>query len=329
MAVRLLAAESQLAVCRDRIHQRKDPRPRLTPAFRMLWVLLSKMVDSWEDLAHVMQPATVKKWHTRGYKLFWRWKSRPGRPAISREMQGLIRRLSRENRLWSAERIRDTLLLLGYNPPCEDTIRKYMVKPRKPRKRTTTWLPFIRNHLRVSWAMDFFTVTTIGFSRIYVFLVFDHGRRKVIHFASTAHPTMAWVIQQLREATPFGRHPRYLFRDNDGIYGNGVSSFLKRCGIEEVRTAYRSPWQNPYVERFIGTLRRELLDHVIVLNRMHLELLLTEFIEDYYHTARPHQGLDGETPFSSDKAAPVSGPTKLVSIPVVGGLHHRYRRVAA
>jgi transposase InsO family protein len=244
-------------------------------------------------------------------------------------MQGLIRRMSRENPLWGAERIRHTLLLLGYDPPCDDTIRKYMIKPRKPRNRSTTWLPFLRNHLHVSWAMDFFTVTTIGFSRIYVFLVFDHGRRKVVHFAATVHPTIAWVIQHLREATPFGQQPRYLFRDNDGIYGHGVSAFLNRCGIAEVRTAYRSPWQNPYVERFIGTLRRELLDHVIVLNQRHLELLLREFIEDYYHTARPHQGLAGETPFPCEKEEPFSGPSKLVSIPVVGGLHHRYRRVAA
>jgi transposase InsO family protein len=203
------------------------------------------------------------------------------------------------------------------------------VTARKPRKRSTTWLPFLRNHLRVSWAIDFFTVTTLGFSRLYVFLVFEHGRRKVVHVAITAHPTMAWVIQQLREATPFGRQPSYLFRDNDGIYGHGVSAFLKRCGIKDVRTAYRNPWQNPYVERFIGTLRRELLDHVIVLNRRNLELLLTGFIEDFYHTGRPHQGLEGETPSPSDMTNIDSGPSKLISIPVVGGLHHRYRRVAA
>ena len=139
---------------------------------------------------------------------------------------------------------------------------------------------------------------------------------------------MDWVIQQLREAIPFGLQPKYLFRDNDGIYGNGVKAFLKRCGIEEVRTAYRSPWQNPFVERYIGTLRRELLDHVIILSQRHLERLLREFIEEYYHVARPHQGLDGDTPIPQAKPD-ISGPSKLNSVPILGGLHHRYVRVAA
>ncbi len=156
---------------------------------------------------------------------------------------------------------------------------------------------------------------------LYVFLVFDHARREVLHLAITPHPTMEWVIQQLREATPFGCQPRFVFRDNDGIYGHGVRAFLISCGILEVRTAY----QNPYIERFIGTLRRELLDHVIVLHQAHLERLLKKFIEDYYHPARPHQGLRGETPVP--QAPPGEG--ELISVPVVGGLHHRYCRAAA
>jgi putative transposase len=331
LAARLLAAESQLAVCKQRILEKKDPRPRFTASFRLLWVIISKSLDKWEDLAHLMQAPTVKKWHTTAFNYFWRWKSRRkgGRPPISKEMQDLIYKLSKENPLWSAERIRDTLLLLNYDPPCDDTIGKYMYKPRKPRKRSTTWLPFLRNHLDVSWAIDFFTVTTINFATLYVFLVFDHGRRKVMHFAITRYPSMKWVVQQLREAMPFGLQPKYLFRDNDGIYGNGVRAFLDSCGIEEVRTAYRSPWQNPFVERFIGTLRREMLNHVIVLGQGHLARLLREFIEEYYHVARPHQGLDGETPVLQTKQPQISGPSKLISIPVLGGLHHRYIRVAA
>ena len=278
-----------------------------------------------------MQPATVKKWHTTAFRYFWRWKSRRkgGRPPISKEMQNLIYKLSKENPLWSAEKIRDTLLLLNYDPPCNDTIGKYMYKPRKPHERSTTWLPFLRNHLDISWAIDFFTVTTINFATYYVFLVFDHGRRRVIHFAVTRNPFMNWVIQQLREAMPFDLQPKYLFRDNDGIYGNGVRAFLDSCGIEEVRTAYRSPWQNPFVERYIGTLRREMLDHVIVLSQRHLERLLREFIEDYYHIARPHQGLNGDTPVLQTKQPQILGPSKLISVPVLGGLHNRYVRVAA
>jgi len=215
--------------------------------------------------------------------------------------------------------------LLAYEAPCAETVRKYMVKPRKPRSPSTTWLPFLRNHLEVSWTIDFFSVTTLGFQVLYVFLVFDHARREVLHFAVTPNPSMDWVIQQLREAMPFGEQPRYLFRDNDGIYGYGVRAFLESCGIQEVRTAYESPWQNPYIERMIGTLRRELLDHVIVLNQAHLQRLLKEFIEDYYHPARPHQGLAGDTPAQES----LSGEGELVSVPVVGGLHHRHYRAAA
>ena len=140
---------------------------------------------------------------------------------------------------------------------------------------------------------------------------------------------MSWVVQQLREAMPFGEQPRYMFRDNDGIYGHGVRAFLDSCGIEEVRTAYRSPWQSPYVERFIGTLRRELLDHVIIVRQAHLERLLAGFINDYYHIGRPHRGLDGGTPFPQARTVAITGTTKLLSIPVLGGLHHRYFRVAA
>ena len=244
-------------------------------------------------------------------------------------MQALIRRLSTENPLWSAERIRDTLVLLGYNPPCDDTIRKYMFKARNPRAKSTTWLPFLCNHMEVSWAMDFFTVVTANLSFLYVFVVFDHGRRKVIHFASTYSPSMEWVIQQLREATPFGEQLRYVSRDNDRIYGYRVQLFLTSCGIEEVRSAYQSPWQNPFVERFMGTLRRELLDHLIVLSQRHLDRLLWEFVEEYYHVARPHQGLAGDTPMGSDTPESIEEPTELISFPVCGGLHHRYERMAA
>ena len=263
LAARLLASESQLAVCLDHLPRRKNRRLQFSPGFRLLWVVLSKCLDSWEYCAQLMQPATVKKWHVRAFRQFWRWKSRQrGRPPISKEMRALIRRMSKENPLWSPERIRDTLLLLGFERLCEDTVRKYMVTPRKPRKRSTTWLPFLRNHLSCSWAIDFFTVTTLTFNRLYVFVVLDHAQRQVLHYRITYHPSMKWVIQQLRETMPFGQQPRYLFRDNDRIYGHGVRAFLDSCGIEEVRSAYRSPWQNPYLERIVGTLRRELLDHV-------------------------------------------------------------------
>jgi putative transposase len=330
LAAEIVALRSQVAACRDRVDRKQAPKPRFTAAFRILWVLLSRLLMGWEDLAQLMKPATVKRWHNEGYRLWWRWKSRKrGRPSLEQEMRALIRKLSRENALWSAERIRDTLLLLGYPTMCDDTVRKYMVKRRKPREPSTTWLPFLRNHLEVTWAIDFCTVTTISFATVYVFLIFEHGRRRVIHLATTCSPTMEWVIQHLRNAMPFGSQPRYLFRDNDGIYGHGVALFLKSCGIREVRTALQSPWQSPYIERFIGTLRRELLNHVIVLNEAHLERLLREFIDDYHHVARPHQGLGGEAPIPTESPPEVDGTTKLVSVPILGGLHHTYLRVAA
>ncbi len=189
-------------------------------------MVLSKFLDGWEELVHVMKPEPVKRWHTTAFRLFWRWRSRPGRPPIPDELQQFIRRLSRENPLWGPDRIRDMLLLLGYEVACAETVRKYMVKPSRPRPATTTWLTFLRNHLDCSWAIDFVTVNTLGFQTLYVFLVFDHARREVLHFVITPNPSMEWVIQQLREATPFGEQPRYLFRDNDGIYGHGVRVFL-------------------------------------------------------------------------------------------------------
>ena len=189
LAARVLAAESQLAECKRRIAEKDRPRPRFTRAFRLLWVLLSRIWDQWRQVAHLMQPATVKRWHTTGFRLYWRRKSRgrPGRPPVPKEMRDLIRRLSRENPLWSAERVGDTLRLFGCDPPCSDTIRKYMSRPKEPDK-PTNWLPFLRNHLEVSWAMDFFTVITVGFSFLHVFVVFEHGRRRVIHLATTTIP---------------------------------------------------------------------------------------------------------------------------------------------
>src|SRR6516225_5019287 len=190
----LVAIRSQLTFYQESIRQKKQPRPRLTLAFRLLWVILSVVWRGWRPVADLMQPKTVLQWHQRGFGLWWRWKSRGlgGRPPIRPEMRALIRQLHRENLLWSAERIHVHLVLLGFDPPCPNTIRKYMVKPKGGREKSQNWLTFLRNHMDVSWGMDFFTVSTIRFQILYVFV------------AVTARPTMAWVIQQLREAMPFG-----------------------------------------------------------------------------------------------------------------------------
>jgi len=241
LASRLLAAESQLAVLKHRIEQKKESRPKFNPAFRFLWALLYRFWPDWRKAVHLMQPDTVVRWHRQGFRLFWRWKSRkPGRTPIDKEMRLLIRQLSRENRLWTAERIHHHLVLLGFDPPHPDTIRKYMIKPERPRKPSQNWLTFLRNHLHESWAIDFCTVPTATFSILYVFVVLEHGRRSALHFSVTRFPTMSWVIQQLREAMPYGLQPRFMFRDTDRIFGNGVTAFLNGCGVDEIRTAYQS-----------------------------------------------------------------------------------------
>ena len=203
----MVAMRSQLTFYKESIRQKRQPRPRFNPAFRLLWVLLSRVWSGWKSAANLMKPKTVLQWHEHAFLQWWRWKSRRkgGRPTISQEMRALIRRLSRENVLWSAETIHGHLVLLGFDPPCPDTIRKYMVKPVGGTDKCQSWLcqswlTFLRNHLEVSWAMDFFTVPTLGFQILYIFVILNHSRRQVVHFAVTAHPTMAWVIQQLREA---------------------------------------------------------------------------------------------------------------------------------
>ena len=189
----LVALRSQLTFYKESIRQRKQPRPRFHPAFRLLWILLSRVWGGWKFVAALMKPKTVLQWRQDAFLQWWRWKSRRnvGRPAISSDMRALIRRLSRENVLWSAETIYGHLVLLGFDPPCPDTIRKYMVQPTGGTDKSQSWLTFLRNHMPVSWAMDFFTVSTIRFQILYVFVVLNHSRRQLMHFGVTAHPTMA------------------------------------------------------------------------------------------------------------------------------------------
>ncbi len=229
--------------------------------------------------------------------------------------------MSRENPLWGAPRIRAELRLLGHQV-AKSTVAKYMVR-RKGKPPSQTWRTFLRNHVASLASMDFFVVPTVTFQLLYAFLILRHDRRRVVHFAVTSAPTAAWVAQQLREAFPFDEAPRYLIRDRDGIYGEEVRRCLRGMGIEEVVTAPRSPWQSPFVERLIGTLRRQLLDHVIVRNERHMRRLLASFFE-YYHRARPHRALDQNAPQPREVEPPGRG--RVIAVPQVGGLHHCYRR---
>jgi len=230
--------------------------------------------------------------------------------------------MSRDNPTWGAPRIQDELALLGIYV-AESTIRKYRVCRKKPPSQT--WKTFIDNHIKDIAAIDFFTVHTINFRVLYCFIVLRHDRRKVIYFNVTMHPTAVWTAQQITEAFPFDTAPKYLIRDRDGTYGKYFNQRIKHMGIKEVLITPRSPWQNPFVERVIGSIRRDCLNNFIILNEAHLIRILTEYF-DYYHTTRPHQSLDHNAPFPRTIEPPEQG--RVIAEPILGGLHHRYRRAA-
>ena len=234
----------------------------------------------------------------------------------------MIKQMSTENPLWGAPRILSELQLVGYSI-AERTVAKYIVRDRKPPSQT--WRAFLDNHLQDIVAIDFFTVSTATFRVLYCFVVLRHAQREVVHFNVTEHPTAAWTAQQIAEASPWDEAPKYLIRDRDLIYGAEFTKRIKSMGIEEVRTTFRSPWQSPYVERLIGSIRRECLDHMIVLNEAHLMHILTDYFA-YYHESRPHLSLDRNAPTPRAIEPPERG--NVIPIPQVGGLHHRYARAA-
>ena len=304
--------------------QRSVSRPGLRRRDRAFWVLLSRLWKHWSSLLVIVQPKTVIKWHRQGFRLYWRWKSRKiGRPPIDAEVRALIRQMSDRNSTWGAPRIQSELALLGYDV-AESTVARYMVRPRKPPSQT--WRTFLKNHAGEIAAIDFFTVPTVTFRILYCFIVLRHGRRQLVHFNVTPHPSALWTAQQITEAFPYDEAPNYLLRDRDGIYGERFVERAKYMGIKEVLIAPRSPWQNPYAERVIGSIRRECLDHVIVLNENHLHRILTDYVR-YYNESRTHLSLERNSPEPREIEPPDEG--KVVAIPQVGGLHHRYTRVAA
>jgi putative transposase len=317
----ILALRHQLGVL-----QRSVKCPKLTTADRLLWVWLSTVWRDWRSSIFLVQAATVIAWQRKGFRLFWTGKIRrgkPGRPGVPHDLRELIRTMSRENPFWGAPRIHGELLKLGIDIG-ETSVSKYMIRRRRPPSQT--WRTFLENHVKSMVSVDFFTVPTIRFQILYVFLVLAHDRRRIVHFAVTAHPTAEWTTQQLREAFPWDTAPRYLLRDRDRIFGHDFVEQVKAIGIKQVLSAPRSPWQRAYVERVIGTIRRECLDHVIVFNQTSLSRHLGRFLE-YYHQSRCHLSLHKDAP----EPRPVQPPDRgrIVSLPQVGGLHHRYERRAA
>ena len=301
-------------------------RPKLTPGDRLLWVWLSRIWSGWRSALAIVKPETVIAWHRVGFRQFWTWKvrrGRPGRPVVSREVRDLIRRISRENPSWGAPRIHGELLKLGIDIG-ESSVSKYMVRGRKPPSQT--WRTFLENHAQQLVSIDFFTVPTLCFQVLYVFLVLAHDRRRIVHCNVTAHPTAEWTGQQLREAFPFDQLPGYVLRDRDAIFGTDFQDQVRDMGIHEVLGTPRSPWQRAYVERVIGSIRRECLDHVIVFRESSLRRILRSYL-DYYHRSRTHLSLGKDSPEPRSIQPPQVG--QVVALPQVGGLHHRYERHAA
>jgi putative transposase len=301
-------------------------RPQLTPLDRLVWVWLSRIWRDWRSPLAIVKPETVLAWHRKGFRLYWTWKVRrgqPGRPVLAREVRDLIRKMCRENPGWGAPRIHGELLKLGIDIG-ESSVSKYMVRGRKPPSQT--WRTFLENHAQQLVSIDFFTVPTLRFQVLYVFLVLAHDRRRILHFNVTAHPTAEWTGQQLREAFPFDQPPRYLLRDRDAIFGHDFREQVRDMGIQEVLSTPRSRWQRAYVERVIGYIRRECLDHVIVFHEASLRRTLNLYF-DYYHRSRTHLSLRKDSPEPRRVQPPAIG--SVVAVPQVGGLHHRYERQAA
>ena len=305
--------------------QRSMGRPRLARWDRILWVWLSRWWTDWRLNLIIVQPATVLAWHRQGFQLYWRWRStanRVGRPRLDAEIRRLIRRMARENPTWGRRRIQAELALLGYKV-AELTVAKYMhwTSPRP----SPTWRAFLAVHARELVAIDFFVVPTLSFRLLFVFVVLRHHRRELIHFNVTDHPTAAWTARQIIDAFPEETAPKYLLRDRDSIYGEAFTRCVSTMGIRPVLTAPRAPWQNAFVERVIGSIRRECLDHFLIRSEAHLRRLLRVYLT-YYNTVRPHQALAQNCPRPRDVQPPALG--HVVAIPHVGGLHHHYRRAA-
>src|SRR5262245_9965875 len=322
LQLEVLALRHQLGVL-----QRSVKRPRLTTADRLFWIWLSRIWPAWRSALVIVQPDTVIAWHRTGFRMFWAWKSRPGRvgrPTVAADVRALIRRMHRENPLWGAPRIHGELLKLGIDVG-ETSVGKYMHGDGR-RRPSQTWRTFLNNHVSTMVSVDFFTVPTIRFQVLYVFLVLAHDRRRILHAGVTAHPTAAWTAQQLREAFPWDTAPRYLLRDRDRIFGCDFMKQVTAMQMTEVLSPPASPWHRAYIERVIGTIRRECLDHVIVVSEGSLRGHLDRFVA-YYHRSRTHLGLQKDTPEKRPVQAPAAG--RIVAVSEVGGLHHRYERRAA
>ncbi len=323
-----LSLQLEIAALRHQLslYQRAQRRPAIAPSDRLVWSILARMWRGWREALFFVQPRTVVVWQRKRFRDYWRGLSagdRRGRPAISPELRRLIRRMWQANPTWGSPRIVGELEKLGIDL-AKSTVEKYRPKLRKPT--SPTWRTFLKQHMRELVAIDFFTVPTVRFQVLFVLVVLAHDRRRVVHFNVTEHPTAEWTAQQLVEAFPWEPPPRYLLRDRDALYGNHFRKRVRSLGMKERPIAPRSPWQNPYAERVIGSIRRECLDHAVVLSERHLKRLLRSYFA-YYHQWRPHRSLEMNSPDGRPIHSPELG--EIIEFPAVHGLHHFYLRRAA
>jgi putative transposase len=334
LAADLLRTRAELAVENILLRQhliaasRKVKRPVFQPHERGLIALLAAALPSWRDALLLVKPETVLRWHREGFRLLWRWKSRSTKTPLSRmssDVIELIERMATENRLWGAERIRGELLKLGIHVS-KRTIQRHMRAGSRPLPpRGQNWHTFLRTH--TVWACDFLQAYDVWFRPMFAFFIVDVNTKQVVRVGVTRRPTAEWTAQQMREATPFGVGPKLIIRDNDGKFGDDFDHAANGAGIRVLRTAVRAPLMNSVCERFLGSVRRECLDHVIILSERHLDRLLKEYCFRYFNAARPHQGLGQRVPTAQALNARTHLPS-VIAVPVLGGLHHDYRAAA-
>ena len=327
-----LAAENLVLRKQLALYQERQIRPgRIDRATRIALVVLSRWCD-WRSALVMVQPATLIRWHRMGFRLFWRWKSRPGRPRIPVELRELIRRMARDNPRWGEERIANELLLKLGIQISPRTVRKYMPKrPDGQPRGDQRWSTFIRNHAKAIVACDFCIAITATFRMLYVFVVIEHGTKRLLNVNVTAHPTAAWTLQQLRHAIPGGSEYRFLIHDLDGIFSMELDRSIRKLGLRVLKTPYRAPKANAVCERVIGSMRRECLDWLIPLSESHLRGILKNWVV-HYNQGRPHMSLGPGVPDPPERIpAPLqnnrhsTGDTlKVIARSVLGGLHHEY-----
>ena len=304
--------------------ERQVKKPVVTNSDRFWLVFLSRFTKSWKQSIHVVQPDTLLRWHRELFRFHWRHKSQ-GTPKVSTETIALIRKLAKENILWGADRIRGELIKLGITLS-KRTIQKYMPKDKKSPSSSQSWATFLKNQADYTWACDFTVVYDWLFRPWYVFIVMELKTRRIVHIGVTNSPTDAWTAQQLREATPWGKSPKYLIHDHDHIFGALFTAVALSSGIHEVETPCRTPQANGICERFMRSLRKECLDHILIQSSQHLRRVVTEYTT-FFNEDRPHQGIGQRIP--AHFHLPISKPSgRITSRAILGGLHHSYSRSA-